>query len=237
MKIPYIKIPITDMYAYLAPYPAQTKGQIFEAVLHYGMYQNWPALDLPPNQTQSYCIVQQMIEREVQSYKKFCKEQKQKAKKLWDEKQNTVEAVAMPGRQCQSKQETKQKQEAKQELENINTLTAQAQPAQGASVLSQKKKERQKTLLQQFSNAVLENFESAVQTNEQKHIWFKRNCRCLRDILNFCNQDIPLALQTIDVCIRRLEKAGLTGGYEAVCRNLPEYMVRAQQELEEQARG
>ena len=135
MKIPYIKIPITDMYAYLAPYPAQTKGQIFEAVLHYGMYQNWPALDLPPNQTQSYCIVQQMIEREVQSYKKFCKEQKQKAKKLWDEKQNTVEAVAMPGRQCQSKQETKQKQEAKQKQENINTSTAQAAPAQTESAL------------------------------------------------------------------------------------------------------
>ena len=160
MKIPYIKIPITDMYAYLAPYPAQTKGQIFEAVLHYGMYQNWPALDLPPNQTQSYCIVQQMIEREVQSYKKFCKEQKQKAKKLWDEKQNTVEAVAMPGRQCQSKQETKQKQEAKQKQESINTSTARAKAAQGERDFSLGNPK--KALPAEFVDPVIARFEKPI---------------------------------------------------------------------------
>jgi len=233
MKIPYIKIPITDMVAYLAPYPTETKGKIFEAVLSFGMYQTWPALALPAQQEQAYLIVQQMIEREVKSYQKFCKEQKQKIKKYWSENKNTDDTTVLPHRNNQSKQETKQKQE----LENINTLTAPADAAQTAGALWQEKKERQKTLLQQFSNAVLENFESAVQTPEQKGIWFKRSCRCLRDILNFCNKDIPLALQTIDVCIRRLEKAGLTGGYEAVCRNLPEYMVQAQRELQEQAHG
>ena len=110
MKIPYIKIPITDMVAYLAPYPAETKGKIFEAVLSFGMYQTWPALALPSQAQQAYLIVQQMIEREVKSYQKFCKEQKSKAKKLWNKKQNNDEAAALPPRQCQSKQETKQKQ-------------------------------------------------------------------------------------------------------------------------------
>jgi len=237
MKIPYIKIPITDMYAYLAPYPTAVKGKIFEAVLSFGMYQTWPTLALDTQQQQAYQIVQQMIEREVASYKKFCKEQKSKAKKLWVKKQNNVEAAAMPPRQCQTKQETKQKQEAetkqeaKQETENINILTAQAPAAQNTPPLG--KQENKKSLLQQFSSQVIENFESAVKTDKQKHIWFKRNCRCLRDILQFCNEDIPLALQTISVCATELNKAGFWGGYEAVCRNLPEYMVRAQKELEQ----
>lgn len=84
--------------------------------------------------------------------------------------------------------------------------------------------------LQKFSNAVIENFESNVQTPEQKRIWFKRNCRCLTDILSFCGKNIPLALGAIEACAIRLQKANLSGGYEAVCRNLPEYMAQAQKE-------
>lgn len=84
--------------------------------------------------------------------------------------------------------------------------------------------------LQKFSNAVIENFESNVQTPEQKRIWFKRNCRCLTDILTFCGKNIPLALGAIEACVVRLQKANLSGGYEAVCRNLPEYMAQAQKD-------
>ena len=85
--------------------------------------------------------------------------------------------------------------------------------------------------LQEFSNAVLANFENPM-NDTQKGIWFKRNCRCLADILNYCGKDIPLALQTVSVCTERLEKAGFTGGYEAVCRNLPEYYQQAKKRLE-----
>lgn len=84
--------------------------------------------------------------------------------------------------------------------------------------------------LQKFSNAVIENFEQNVQTPEQKRIWFKRNCRCLADILSFCGKNIPLALGAIEACVVRLQKANLSGGYEAVCRNLPEYMTQAQKD-------
>lgn len=84
--------------------------------------------------------------------------------------------------------------------------------------------------LQKFSNAVIENFETNVQTPEQKRIWFKRNCRCLTDILTFCGKNIPLALGAIEACVLRLQKANLSGGYEAVCRNLPEYMAQAQKD-------
>lgn len=85
--------------------------------------------------------------------------------------------------------------------------------------------------LQEFSNAVLAEFEEEM-NDTQKGIWFKRNCRCLADILNYCGKDIPLALQTVRVCTERLEKAGFTGGYEAVCRNLPEYYQQAKKRLE-----
>ena len=237
MKIPYIKIPITDMYAYLAPYPAQTKGQIFEAVLHYGMYQTWPALDLLPNQTQAYYIVQQMIEREIQSYKKFCKEQKQKIKKYWNKTKNTDDTNVLPPRNNQSKQETKQetkqKQEAKQEQENINiSLTARAKAAQGERDFSFGNPK--KALPAGFVDPVIARFESAVKTPAQKRIFIKNNARYLQDILDFCDHNIPLALQTINVCAERLAKGGVTGGYSAVCRNLPEYYEQAKVRLAEQ---
>ena len=85
--------------------------------------------------------------------------------------------------------------------------------------------------LQKFSNAVIERFED-LETKDQIAVWFKRNCRNLSDILKFCHGDIPLALESIAVCAERLEKAGFTGGYEAVCRNLPEYYQQAKKRLE-----
>ena len=85
--------------------------------------------------------------------------------------------------------------------------------------------------LQEFSNAVLAEFEDPM-NDTQKGIWFKRNCRCLADILNFCGKNIPLAVHTVRICVDRLDKAGLKGGYEAVCRNLPEYYAQAQKALQ-----
>lgn len=82
--------------------------------------------------------------------------------------------------------------------------------------------EKKLNTLQEFSNQVIAEFED-LQTDTQKAIWFKRNSRCLSDILNFCGKDIPLALETIRICAEKLAKAGYEGGYEAVCRNLSTY--------------
>lgn len=84
--------------------------------------------------------------------------------------------------------------------------------------------------LQQFSNQVIAEFED-LQTDAQKAIWFKRNSRCLSDILNFCGKDIPLAIETIRICAEKLAKAGYEGGYEAVCRNLSTYHRAALERL------
>lgn len=219
MKIPYIKIPIADISAYLAPFDNETKGKIFQAVLDFGLYQQWADLELPERAKIGYAAVKEIVENEIKSYKKFCKEQKEKAKKMWDKKQNHDEAVALPTRHNQTKTETETK------TEYINKLLTAPKVAERAPSLPKKLND-----LQKFSNAVIENFETNVQTPEQKRIWFKRNCRCLTDILTFCGKNIPLALGAIEACVVRLQKANLSGGYEAVCRNLPEYMAQAQKD-------
>lgn len=84
---------------------------------------------------------------------------------------------------------------------------------------------RKLNALQQFSNRVIEEFENL--NPEQKAVWFRRNCRCLSDILKFCGGDIELALQTVRECVIKLDKLGWQGGYEAVCRNLPMYYKTA----------
>lgn len=92
-------------------------------------------------------------------------------------------------------------------------------------------KPKQLNDLQKFAKSVAERFEEPMD-KVQLGIWYKRNCRCLTDILNFCGKSIPLGLETISVCVKRLEKAGLSGGYEAVCRNLPEYHALAKKQVE-----
>lgn len=194
---------------------SQQAGEVIQAIFAYVRQRTLPKFSSAEARITFKCI-QKDITFDLNKYNKTCEKRKQAAEKRWTRKN---------AKKCKCIRRD----------ENINTLTAQDQPAQTAPALLQAEKEQPKTLLQQFSNQVIERFERPIQTDTQKSIWFKRNCRCLRDILNFCNRDIPLALQTISVCARRLQQAGLTGGYEAVCRNLPEYMTRAQQELKDSA--
>lgn len=104
---------------------------------------------------------------------------------------------------------------------SILTADKAAEPKKSA------KPKRQLNNLQKFSNEVLANFEPEVTSDAQKAVWFRRNCRCLTDILQFCGGNIDLALGCIYVCGTRLQKANLRGGYEAVCRNLPDYFAEA----------
>lgn len=109
MKIPYIKIPVADVAAYLAQFPVESKGAIFQAVLNYGLYQRWDVLELPEHLQSGYAAVQEIVENEIKNYKKFCKDQKEKAKKLWSKKQISDEAAAMPkapSAKCQTETET-----------------------------------------------------------------------------------------------------------------------------------
>ncbi len=108
------------------------------------------------------------------------------------------------------------------DIDKLQLLTA----ASAAEQAEKSSKPRKLNNLQEFSNRVIEHFED-LKTDDQKAIWFKRNCRCLSDILKFCGGDIDIGLECIAVCAERLEKAGLQGGYEAVCRNLSLYYEQA----------
>lgn len=110
-------------------------------------------------------------------------------------------------------------------LDNINNNTSTPLAASAEKVSKPKKK----TALQVFCNCVVSNFEEkgSVETDEQKRIWFKRNCRVLSDILNFCEKDIERALFTIDETCKWLDENNLEGGYEAVSRHLPEMHAKA----------
>ena len=139
-----------------------------------------------------------------------------------------VQSVGVQSVGVQNSPVYKYKEEVnKEEVSKDNIYTAD-----NAAEPEQKHKPTPKKLnkLQEFSNAVIDQFEN-LETKDQIAVWFKRNCRCLTDILRFCGGDIPTALETIRVCVERLEKAGLTGGYEAVCRNLPEYYQAAKKRL------
>ena len=88
------------------------------------------------------------------------------------------------------------------------------------------KKPRKLNKLQEFSNMVLARFEQ-ITAPEQKAIWFKRNCRCLSDILNYALGDKDLACEMIACTCAFLKENRLTGGYEAVCRQLPRWYEEA----------
>ena len=237
MKIPYIKLYTADLLAASRNLTAQQIGEAMLGLCESAFENDTAYVPQTAREETFFEMLLHWKEESLQALEQNKKKMKKARSMRWAKKENTVGQSLKNNTQAAIPQHTETKTETKPytetKTENINILTAQADAAQTKSALSQEKKEPPKTLLEQFSKQVLEHFESAVQTPEQKHIWFKRNCRCLSDILNFCNRDITLALQTIRVCILRLKKAGLSGGYEAVCRNLPEYMAQAQQELEE----
>lgn len=221
MKIPYIKIPIADVSAYLAPFDNETKGKIFQAVLDFGLYQQWTDLELPERGQIGYTAVQEIVENEIKSYKKFCKEQKKKIKNHWVKIKNTDDTNVLPVRNNQT--------ETKTETEYINKLHTADKPQ---TLLKPKPEPKKLNDLQKFSNEVIKNFEPDIKTDTEVRIWFKRNCRCLSDILNFCGKDISLGIATIDACLERMEKAHIpNAGYEAVCRNLPYYREEAKKKL------
>lgn len=243
MKIPYIKIPIADIAAYIAPFSFEAKGKIFQAVLDFGLYQEWADLELSEREQIGYAEVREIVENEIKSYKIFCKKQKENAKKAWSKqikietgkKQHHDGANALPDTSSTimpnpARTLCHTEAEAKAETDINKLLTSAEKSARKVEPKPDPKTKPKLNKLQEFSNAVLAEFEE-LETSEQIAVWFKRNCRCLTDILKFCGGEIPIALATIRVCVERLEKAGLSGGYEAVCRNLPEYYHEAKKRL------
>lgn len=241
MKIPYVKIYTADLLAKARKLSPEQIGRAVVGVCEQA-FEN--ATDYTPQTEPEQAFFDLLMEWKQESIAALKQKRsagKNGAKKRWQSaKQNaqlsdgSTAILPANGRQIQKQiqsNKTTYCEPAAAVLkkcrgnENGNDKTANSRPAQGETGA------RVKTPLQEFSNAVLANFENPM-NDTQKGIWFKRNCRCLADILNYCGKDIPLALQTVRVCAERLEKAGFTGGYEAVCRNLSEYYQQAKKRLE-----
>lgn len=240
MKIPYVKIYTADL---LATSRKLTPEQIGQAIL--GLceqaFENETAYQ-PQSQAEQalFDMLVSWKQESIAALKQKKNAGRSGAKKRWQKELEKAELsdgstaiISANGRQIQKQKQsniTTYCEPAAAVLkkcrgnDNGNDKTANSRPAQGETGA------RVKTTLQNFSNAVIAEFEE-LETKDQIAVWFKRNARCLSDILLFCGGDIPTALATIRVCVERLEKAGLTGGYEAVCRLLPEYYQEAKKRL------
>ena len=217
-------------------------GEVIKAVFAYANQRDVPAFTDAQSRIVFKCI-QKDIAYDLEKYQKTCAKWAANGRKGGRPPKTKITA-GLPSenenqKTKQNHHEEMRRDEMRRDHELISTARTENGPAQGTQVLFGEEKKTTTapvpTPLEQFKQRVLACFEPDVKTPVQQEIWFKRNVRCLKDILQFCGEDIPLALQTIDVCLERLEKSGLTGGYEAVCRNLPEYMARAQEKMEHSA--
>lgn len=181
-------------------------------------------------------IVRQDIDYTSAKYADVCRKRKEAIEKRWANKQKNRKNTKVY--KCiQNDTNAYKRIHNDNDVDNDNDMSCydinkqQLLTAPKAAETPQNKP-KQLNQLQLFAEEVIKNFEPDVQTKDQKSIWYKRNCRCLSDIFRFCGKNIPLALKTIDTCLERMAKAGYSCGYEAVCRNLPEYMAVAKQKME-----
>lgn len=261
MKLPYIKVYASDVLAASRNLTTQQIGDAILGICEQAFEGDTAYLPETTREQAFFALLESWKAQAEQGAKHRKQVAKKAAAARWQKQSISDGAKSIlqgdATGECQPKPYPKPEPYPTPEPEDIKTLTAPALAAQGISSTSMQKKEGQpgeaghhllalpplakkegsKTRLQRFSNQVLAHFEPEVKTEVQKHIWFKRNCRCLRDILAFCGEDIALALQTIHVCLERWEKAGITGGYEGICRNLPECCAQAQTQMENSPYG
>lgn len=221
MKIPYVKVYTADL---LAKSRRLTPEQIGRAILGICEQAFENATDYSPKTDAEKALFDMLIGWKNESVSAL--KQKTKAGRLGAQKTNEKRKLSDGGTAALSavgtrKRHTETDTDTETETDINKQLTAAPAAEQAKPKLNK---------LQEFSNAVLAEFEE-LETKDQIAVWFKRNCRCLSDILKFCNGEIPVGLAVIRVCVERLEKAGLSGGYEAVCRNLPEYYHEAKKRL------
>jgi len=231
MKIPYIKLYTADLLAASRNLTAQ---QIGEAVLGLceSAFENDTAYDPQTAREEAFF---DMLLRWKDESKTAWQQNKRLARKAahtrWKKQALSVGASSICAANANHKCQTDTDTETETETENNSLIVPLSEGPEKKEISLE---EKQIPLPAEFVDQVLARFEKSVQTPKQRHIFVKNNASNLKDILEFCDHDIPLALQTISVCARRLQKGGVTGGYTAVCRNLPEYYEKAKAELAEE---
>lgn len=108
---------------------------------------------------------------------------------------------------------------------NINKQQEKHVYIKAGGAAKEKYSSPQKEKLRAFADKVALKFES-FENQAQKNVWFYRNYKNLRDILAYGGSE-QMGLLTIQACAEMLEAKGYSGGYGAVCRNLPLYYEKA----------
>ena len=260
MKIPYIKLYTADLLASSRYLTTDQIGSAILGICEQAFENDTSYLPDNTREESFYAMLTRWKDEAKTNYTKKKKSNKKAAAVRWQKNPISEDAscirISCATVACQTETETKTDTETDTETENIKTtqkaaLKAQgecapvaAQPAEQLSpeiathkllelpLLGDRPLPPKEANLEAFARRVAGYFEPNVKTVIQRWIWFKRNRRCLNDILNFCEGNVPLALQTIDVCLERLEQAGLEGGYEAVLRHIPDYCAKAREKME-----
>jgi len=216
----------TRLSAVIAKLSDKQAGLLFKSIMNYAA--SGTVANFEDNAVSIlFEIVKQDIDYAAQKYAETCQKRAESGRLGGRPKDQKAKKANESKCFFEKANESKQKHididvDIDNDVDKLQLLTA----ADAAEQAEKSSKPRKLNNLQQFSNRVIEEFED-LKTDGQKEVWFRRNCRCLSDILKFCGGDIDVALECISVCVKRLEKAGLTGGYEAVCRNLPLYYDEA----------
>lgn len=231
MKLPYIKLYTADLLAASRNLTAEQVGAGIMSICELAFENDTSFVPQTAREIAFFEMLTRWKEEAKKAYKKNKEVSKKAAQIRWQKNKvsegapGSMPLYGTPSCQTETKTET--------ETENINIYTAhpdgaqdthsslQVQPATAGTAA--------KSNLQAFAREVLDHFEPPLD-KKQQGIWFKRNCRCLKDILLFCHGDIPLALNTIEVCLAQVEKAGFSAGYEAVLRNITNYYTKAKQQ-------
>lgn len=202
-------------------------GMLIKAIFNYVAAGEIPAWLNDIEAKTSFKFIKQDIDYDTAKYDKLCEKRSE-----WGKKGAQTKASISQHKQAYAKPASISQHDdvvsVVDVVSDVDNKLLTADKAAGQAEKSQKPKKLNG--LQEFSNRVIAEFED-LETPDQIAVWFKRNCRNLSDILKFCGGDIDIGLECIAVCVERLEKAGLKGGYEAVCRNLPDYYREACQRV------
>ena len=196
MKIPYVKIYTADLLAKARKLSPEQIGRAVVGVCEQAFENQTDYTPQTEPEQAFFDLLMEWKQESIAALKQKRSAGKNGAKKRWQsEKQKaqlsdgSTAILSANGRQKQKQIQSNKTTYCEPAAAVLNDKTANSRPAQGETGA------RVKTPLQEFSNAVLAEFEEEM-NDVQKGIWFKRNCRCLSEILNFCGKDIPLALQT-----------------------------------------
>lgn len=244
-KIPYIKIYTADLLAKSRHLNAEQIGRLVIAACEKAFEGNDAHAFLDPQEQSLFSMLNDWICESEEALHDRKNSAKRAAKARWSKSKisdvcerivrtnaNASHAEMRPQRTVKCHTETDTDTET-----DINKLLSADQAAQPVETVDNSKPKlvpkpkRELTVIQQFSNRLLDNgFEPDIDRNDKARVgvWYRANCKYFSEILKYCHDNIDLAEACVYVCATKLEKAGLTGSYAAVVRNLPQYYAEAE---------